>query len=198
MEDLFSFNNTDFIKKTDKLSAKLKKIVDAKMTRTDMRNQSCKKILMENNGFPKQGEILAIKTNGTSDAGSFFTNAIEHFGIIEEMYLATWTISKSNINRLKESIANGKLLKLIMVVSSTLKAANPGLYSLLILSLKDFPNVQIKEVNSHAKTFSFKCVENYITISGSANWSENPRIENYLLINSLSLYEHHQEWMEEL
>jgi hypothetical protein len=200
MQDLFSFDNTSFIKKTDKLNPKGKKITleEKQKTKCDTRDLNCKEILSQNGGFPKENEILAIKTNGTSDAGSFFSNAIDEFEVIDEMYLATWTISKANIQRLKQSIESGKLLKLVMVISSTLKPANPALYSSLILNLNHFDNVTIKEVNSHAKTYSFKVQNNHFTISGSANWSENPRIENYLILNSLPLYNHHKEWMEEL
>lgn len=200
MEDLFSFDNTTFIKKTSKLNPKGKKLdeTEKRKLKTDTRDINCKEMLNDFGGFPKQAEILAIKTNGTSDAGSFFNNAIDEFKTIDEMYLATWTISKANINRLKIELEKGTLKKLTLVISSTLKPANPALYASLVLNLKPFDQVILKEVNSHAKTFSMKCGENYITVSGSANWSENPRIENYLILNSLSLYNHHKEWMDEL
>lgn len=200
MEDLFQFDTTDIIKKNDKLNHK-GKVIDAdekRLIKTETRDLNCKKMLKEFGGFPKPNEILAVKTNGQTDAGSYFNCAIDQFGCIDEMYLATWTISKANINRLKASIENGTLKKLVMIISSTLKPANPALYASLAMNLIPFENVTLKEVNSHAKTFSIKCEENYFTISGSANWSENPRIENYLILNSLPLFEHHKEWMEEL
>lgn len=200
MEDLFNFDNSTFIKKTSKLTPKGKNLSneEKRKLKTDTRDLSSMEILNSLGGFPKKDEILAIKTNGTSDAGSFFNNAIELFGCVDEMYLATWTISKDNINRLKNELEKGTLKKLTLVISSTLKPANPSLYASLVLNLKLFENVILKEVNSHAKTFSMKCGDNYITVSGSANWSQNPRIENYLILNSLSLYNHHKEWMDEL
>ena len=103
-----------------------------------------------------------------------------------------------NIKRLKEAIESGKLKKLTMVFSSTLKGANPALYASLVASLKQFENVKLKEINSHAKTFSISNGTDFLTVSGSANWSENPRIENFLILNDKDLFEHHKDWMSEL
>ncbi len=198
--DLFQFDAEKMIKRNDKLNHKGQKlsIDDKRLIKTETRDLNCRKMLDEFDGFPKPGEILAVKTNGQTDAGSYFNCAIDEFGSIDEMYLATWTISKGNINRLKAAIENGTLKKLVMIISSTLKPANPALYASLAMNLIPFENVTLKEVNSHAKTFSIKCGNNYLTVSGSANWSENPRIENYLILNSLPLFEHHKEWMNEL
>lgn len=201
MQDLFNFSSEGLIKKTDKLSPKGKAI--SKEEKADFkkttRDANAMEILNSVGGFPENDKTyIAIKTNGTSDAGSFFNCALKTFGEVEEMYLATWTISKSNVNRLRDEISAGRLKKLVMVVSSTLKPANPALYAYLVGQLIDFENVEIKEVNSHAKTFSMKCGENYFTVSGSANWSENPRIENFLILNDKDLFDHHADWMNEL
>jgi hypothetical protein len=114
------------------------------------------------------------------------------------MYMATWTISISNIKRIEDALSTGKLKNLVLVFSSTLKPSKPSLYSQLITSLKKFKNVKLKEVNSHAKTFSITNGIDFITVSGSANWSENPRIENFLILNDSNLFDHHKEWMSEL
>ena len=200
MTDLFNFQTEGFIKKTDKLEPKGKSISKEEKSelKKTTRDDNAMNILKDVGGFPTTKNYLAIKTNGTSDAGSFFNCALKVFGEVEEMYLATWTISKSNVNRLRDEVGSGKLKKLVMVISSTLKPANPALYAYLIGKLNEFENVEIKEVNSHAKTFSMKCGDNFFTISGSANWSENPRIENFLILNDRDLYEHHAEWMDEL
>jgi hypothetical protein len=38
----------------------------------------------------------------------------------------------------------------------------------------------------------------YITVSGSGNWSENPRIENYCITNDQVKFEFHKSWMLEV
>ena len=198
MQDLFNFPKNTVIKTNDKLSFKASKKEDVKDLRQTKRDDNFNELMKEFGGFPSVNQYFAIKTNGTSDCGSIFSYALKEWEVIEDMYLATWTISKQNIKRLEEAVLSGRLKKLTMVFSSTLKAANPALYASLVGSLKDFSNVKLKEINSHAKTFSITNGTDYLTVSGSANWSENPRIENFLILNDKNLFEHHKDWMSEL
>jgi len=198
MEDLFNFEKKSVTKTNIKGNIKTISNEEKKDLRQYNRDENCEIMLNELGGFPKPNTYLAIKTNGQSDAGSYFNYALKNWDEITEMYLATWTISKQNIKRIKEGIETGKVKRLVMVFSSTLKAANPSLYANLMLNLNGFKNVELKEINSHAKTYSMTNGSDYITISGSANWSENPRIENYLILNDKELFNHHKEWMTEL
>ena len=198
MEDLFNFPKNTVIKTNEKLNAKASKKTDVKDLRQTNKDDNFKALMKDFGGFPNEKEYFAIKTNGTSDCGSIFTYALNSWEEITEMYLATWTISKQNIKRLKEAVESGKLKNLTMVFSSTLKGANPALYASLVGALKPYENVKLKEINSHAKTFSISNGKEYITVSGSANWSENPRIENFLILNDKNLFDHHKDWMSEL
>lgn len=198
MQDLFNFPKNTVTKTNLKGNIKTLSKEDKKDLRQFGRDENAKTILDELGGFPKENSYYAIKTNGETDAGSFFTYALNNWEEITEMYLATWTISKQNIKRIKEAIETGKIKNITFVFSSTLKGANPALYSNLMLNLKQFKQIKLKEINSHAKTFSLSNGIDYITVSGSANWSENPRIENYLILNDKDLFNHHKEWMNEL
>lgn len=198
MNDLFNFPKNEVIKTNEKLSFKKSKTLEKSDLRQSTRDCNFKELINDLGGFPKKNTYFAIKTNGTSDCGSIFSYALNNWESIDEMYLATWTISKQNISRLRLAIESGKLKKLTMVFSSTLKGANPALYASLVGALKNFDNVKLKEINSHAKTFSISNGTDFLTVSGSANWSENPRIENFLLLNDKDLFDHHKDWMSEL
>ena len=52
--------------------------------------------------------------------------------------------------------------------------------------------------NSHAKIQMYKTSNKYITISGSGNWSENPRIENYIILGGKQQYDFNSQWIKEL
>ena len=127
MQDLFNFPKNEVIKTNEKLGFKKSKTIDKANLRQSARDCNFETTMNDLGGFPKQNQYFAIKTNGTSDCGSIFTYALNNWKEITEMYLATWTISKQNIKRLKEAIESGKLKKLTMVFSSTLKGANPAL-----------------------------------------------------------------------
>lgn len=184
MEDLFSYERSSVTKTNDKLKPKTAKAIAIGVLKTSKRNEAFKQIIEDAGGLPT--------------AGNIFDYILSQFNSPAEMYLATWTISKANIARLRESVDSGKVNHLCMVFSSTLKPANPALYASLMSSLKPLDNVELKEINSHAKTFSITDGVNYYTVTGSANWSENPRIENFLILNSKELFYHHKEWMTEL
>jgi nitrate reductase beta subunit len=198
MQDLFNFPKNEVIKTNEKLSAKASKKSDTKDLRQTKRDDNFNALMSDFGGLPTENKYFAIKTNGTSDCGSIFSYILKEWEEITEMYLATWTISKQNIKRIEEAVSTGKLKSLTLVFSSTLKPANPALYASLVGSLKNFENVKLKEINSHAKTFSVTNGVDFITVSGSANWSENPRIENFLILNDKNLFEHHKDWMSEL
>lgn len=198
MEDLFNFDRSTVLSTKDKLDAKILKKEKKQQLRVSTRDENFKTIMQKDGGLPKKNEFLAIKTNGTSDCGSIFSYILDEWDIIEDCYIATWTISRANVRRIKNAVLTGKIKSLTMVFSSTLKAANPSLYANLVGELKQFEVVKLKEVNSHAKTFSITNGKDYLTVSGSANWSENPRIENFLILNDEDLFNHHKEWMEEL
>lgn len=198
MKDLFNFDRSTVISTKDKLGVKTARKNKKALLRQTKRDENFKTIIEDCGGLPAEHEYVAIKTNGTSDCGSIFSYILSQWDVVTEMYLATWTISKNNVKRIRDAILTGKIKHLTLVFSSTLKPANPALYATLVGELKDFDVVNLKEVNSHAKTFSMSNGKDHITVTGSANWSENPRIENFILINDKHLFDHHKDWMSEL
>lgn len=166
------------------------------------RNIGFDEILKENGGLPKKGECLLIKSNGTSDTGSLFY-CISQTGIVEEMYLSTWIISRNNIDYICEQIDSGRIKKLTFIVSTRMNQMSGGsgkaTYGYLIEQFqKRKDSVKFRTVNCHAKTFSCKIGDDYYTATGSGNWTKNPRIENYIIINDIEPYLHNKEWMSEL
>lgn len=199
MEDLFTYDKSGMVATKDRKGASILKKEKRQILKYSKRDDACEVLLKEKGGFPNPNEYYAFKTSGETDAGSFFTYALRNWESIDEMYLATWTISRYNVGRIVEAVNSGQLKRLTFIISNTMKPANPALFNHLISQMKELQNVTIKEAPSHAKTFSISDGKgNFVTVSGSANWSENPRIENYLIFNDVDLFNHHKEWMSEL
>lgn len=169
----------------------------SRRTTANKRNLSFIEILEENGGLPKQDECLFIKSTGTSDTGSLF-NAMCSTGVVEEMYLSTWIISRTNIDFLCEQIDKGNIKKLCFIISVRQKQLKKANYAHMIEEFSKRPSIQFRVCNSHAKTFSCKINHNYYTATGSGNWTQNPRIENYILMNSKDAFDHNKDWMQEL
>lgn len=156
-------------------------------------------ILQEVGGMPAPNEIISLKTNGLSDTGSIFRHLVKQKAF-NELYLATWIISRENIDSLCAALDEGKLQRIVFVCSTRmdeLKKAHAN--HMKEEFIKRGQKVFFKICNSHAKTFSLSDFDgNYYTITGSGNWTENPRIEYYLILNNKEIFDHSKAWMEEL
>lgn len=151
-------------------------------------------------GDLKQGESVDVLTNGQSNAGGFYEAYMEKYGYIDCLCVATWIINRQYIDLLCEHLETKKLVELIFIISNRMKELGKGHapnFNRMKQKFMDL-NVPFRVVNSHAKTYSFKAGNNYITIDGSGNWSDNPRIENYTISNDESKFMFRKQWMTEL
>lgn len=151
--------------------------------------------------FPNENEICSFVSKGMSDAGSFLYAINKKLGVIEELTICTWTISKNNIKRLLDYVDEGKVLKLNFLINDGMLNTNSTkpIYAFMRLEFdqrKDKINYSV--VNSHAKIQMYKVAKKYLTISGSGNWSENPRIENYIIIGGKNSYDFNCKWVNDI
>jgi len=168
-----------------------------KHVRKNKRNLNFAEIMDAEGGLPSKNECLLIKTNGCSDTGSIF-DYISKTGAVNELYLSTWIISRTNIDYIAELIDAGDVEKLVFVISVRQKQLKKANYAHLVEELNKRQDVaQYKVCNCHAKTFSCRVGDNYYTVTGSGNWTKNPRIENYIILNDKEAFLHNKEWMEE-
>ena len=148
--------------------------------------------------LPTENECLLIKSVGLSDTGSIF-KYITKQEKTKTLYLSTWIISRENIQYLVSLIEEKKIEKIYFVVSTRLKQLKKSNYAFLVEQFNRFPeSVFYKVCNCHAKTFSVETEKNYYTIIGSGNWTENPRIENYIIHNDRSIFDFNKDWITDL
>lgn len=148
-----------------------------------------------------KNETACIVTNGTSNVGDFYQYYRDKYEVIDELCISTWIISRDYIEILLADIKEGRLKKINFILSNRmaqLKGGSSGHFNFLKMEFDKNPNISLCVINSHAKTFSLKGAGNYITVSGSANWSKNPRIENFVIMNNKEVYDFHQNWMTEI
>ena len=181
-----------------RIEARAEKTKIKKEMKLLLRNENCSNLIKIAGGFPKEGEIVQFVSDGASDTGGFFSALLEEFGEIDEMYLSTWTISMQNVKRLIDAYDERKLKSLYFLINDGLLKTNStkAIWG-AINDLFSQRGIKYKAVNSHAKIFCCRIGENYITISGSGNWSENPRIENYIIIGGKATFDFNKKWMLE-
>lgn len=181
-----------------RIAARAEKMKIRKDLRFSERNEKCKDLINSAGGFPDNDEIVNLVSNGASDTGGFFTAILDEFGFIDELYVSTWTISMQNVQRLLEAFDTRKVKEFKFLINDGLLKTNST--KSIWGAINDlFPKrgIEYRAVNAHAKIFCCRIGERYITVSGSGNWSENPRIENYFIIGGKQTFDFNKKWIVE-
>ena len=166
-----------------------------KIAKIDNRNEYFNENVLQ---MPSMHECLCIKTNGLSDTGSIFNHIINNHKC-NELYLSTWIISRENIDMIINALKSGKLNKVYFVISVRLKQLKKSNYAHLIEQFTEHKDkCFFKVCNSHAKIFSLSTDKDYFTVIGSGNWTQNPRIENYIIHNDINIFDFNKDWITEL
>lgn len=191
--DLFGSENRMIkVKDDSKYSGNKEK----KIVRQLFRDEHCSNAIID---FPNNSEVAIYISYGLSDAGSFLYAFYEKYGVIEEAYIATWTISKNNVLKLLDYVDSGKILNLTFLLNDGMlkTASTKPIYGLLRNEF-DNRNIKYAVANSHAKVQAYKSKKNSCVISGSGNWSLNPRIEDYVLIGGNDFFEFTKNWINKI
>lgn len=169
----------------------------SKKVTQNKRNLTFKEILDSNGGLPLKEECVLIKSTGCSDTGSIFHYMLND-GKCDELHLSTWIISRNNIGYICDNIDNGNIKLLSFIISVRQKQLKKADYAYMVEEFKKRDQINFRVCNCHAKTFSAKIGNDYYTVTGSGNWTKNPRIENYMITNDKNIFDFNKEWMGEL
>lgn len=174
-----------------------KKTAWKKQLKKSTRDDTFANIVKEAGGLPQPNECLLIKSNGLSDTGSIFIEIAKEG--VNELWLSTWIISRQNVEMICKNIDSGNIEQVNFVASKRLKELTKSVYAYLVENFKMRKAIKFRVCNCHAKTFSVKTkAGNYYTVTGSGNWTENPRIENYIITNDIDIYKFNVDWMKEV
>lgn len=150
--------------------------------------------------IPLSGQSQHIITDGSFDFYTFVQAAITRTlpAGFDEFIGTTWLMNQPIATDLIQQYDQGKIRSIILLVSNYLKKRTPSVYGYLkneFIARK----LIMKEGRIHAKLIMLKNEQTstYLTIEGSANFTENPRTEQYLVTNSKKVYEHHKKWIDD-
>lgn len=195
----FNFNESSvdpIYQQSKKEASAIKRTLKVK-AKKEIRNDNFANIV-DGCGLPLMDEMLLIKTNGASDCGSVFEYINKEN--VTELYLSTWVISRENIDQLMRWFDSGNKT-FVFILSTRLRELKKSNYAYLIEKFNERKHLdfRLRVCNCHAKTFSVKTESaNYYSVTGSANWTENPRIENYIILNNKDNFDFNKDWMEDL
>lgn len=180
---------------------KTKKMVSPRSTITKRlkKYNNAIELIPDHSVLPKNNEVLRIKTHGEIDCGHMFER-INQISEVKHIVLSTWIISRENIQMLLDWVDSKPERQITAVISNRMKGIRKPEYAFLCSQFTERPNqIKFRIANSHAKSFSVETVSGeYYTVDGSANWTENPRIELYSIDNQKDSFLFNLEWMTEV
>ncbi len=133
----------------------------------------------------------------------------ENFGSIEllrhitqkhkpkTIYITTWSINQEFVHMVEELLKDN--VQIFFFVDTSLKGRKNHLAAQMVSLAYEHKNLTIKyHYKLHSKITLIESEGMHITIEGSANYSENTRVENFTITESKELFNFHKEWMTEI
>jgi len=114
-----------------------------------------------------------------------------------ELYFSTWTISHYTINDLLRRYDAGQVGIINGLVGDYLQNRDKALFNYLKVEFEK-RNQRYNASKNHAKVVLIKKQNKHYVVEGSANFTANPRIEQFVISDSEMLYQFHKNWMDEI
>lgn len=147
--------------------------------------------------IPETGQSIHIISKGDFDFFSIVPCMTGLMGTVNEMFGSTWVMNMENVNDLLDLYDEKKIENITIITGLYFKRRSTAVYSQLYQGLMK-RGQRYRAGKNHAKVLLMSDHNNnYITIEGSANFTANTRIENYVMTNDEDLFKFHKEWIED-
>lgn len=142
------------------------------------------------------GLALHIVSNGNFDYWNIVVRLIElHQLKGATFYGATWTMNDANVKSLLSLIDDGTIQHANILVGLYFLHREPVVAASLREGFEGRAQ-NFKAAENHAKVVLLSNGQDYLVFEGSANFTANPRIEQFVLNNNRELYEFHKTWLD--
>lgn len=110
-----------------------------------------------------------------------------------EIYFTTYALRETPVRQLVMALQNGSISSIKMLVDTRAKIRTPEVFELAKMNF-----CKIGQLNIHAKVCVIKSAKGSVCITGSANWTANPKIEAGVVSMNNELAEFHISWINKL
>lgn len=155
---------------------------------------------VEEIGLPEPGETLRIRTQAEMNMFTFILHIIQEFGVIEELYITTYTMNQKTTSALFDFFDRGIIKKLHLAISESYSFRIPKMYETfktLFNERRGNNNLNMCFFWVHGKLNLIKTKDHHFVFEGSGNFSSNAQSEFYVLSNSKRVYDQDASWMNE-
>lgn len=180
---------------TKLLNARKTKINDKLKVKSFLKKEKALIVLDE---IPSPNESIHIVSNGTFDYFTLVPIAIDLMGgECNHFYFSTWTMNNSNCEAILKLYDNKKVKSINCLVGLYFQKREAQVFNMVYEGLKE-RGQRIFSNENYSKVTLLDNGKDFIVICGSANFTSNPRIEQFTIYNSKELFDFHKEWMDEI
>ena len=182
------FNSTDLqeeVKPTKKPKSSAHKTNGKKKRVVGKENSICKDVI----GKLEQNTILQFVTKGEWSTHDLLFHILNQVGA-SEVTIATWSVSSPVVAQIANLLETGLITQLNGLFDWRMKVRCPEAEQFM-----KFNCAKIRLINCHAKVTVIKNKDWNITIVGSANLTNNPRIESGVIFTDKETADFNLEWM---
>ena len=149
--------------------------------------------------LPVEGEIFFLWTINSFNAFTFIPYMIKQQGRIEELLITTYSMSTRILNALIHYIEKGKIEKVHILISDSVKFRLPRVQDQLVVLCNQRPDqFRVTYAWNHAKITLMKTPGGHYLVEGSGNFSENAQHEQYIFVNSRPIFEFLKQQIHDL
>lgn len=164
---------------------------------TGLRKETLNALIPE---LPDPGRDLYILSNGSGaerkngsdrgvfDFGTFIPYFVDMLGERVELYVSTWTMNMRGAESMVSLVRDGAVQKLVVCTDPYFNAREPKIAAYLMSALQHEPHAYVAFRN-HAKVICAKAGDKVATVTGSANLSSQPRVEQFVVSTSPEVYD---------
>jgi hypothetical protein len=138
--------------------------------------------------IPQEGEIYFLWTVNSFNAFTFIPFIIKEAGTIYELIISTYSINLRIIEALIKLMDSGKIGRVSIFISDSIRGRLPKVYDQLITLAEKYP-VDVNYAWNHSKIALIRTEHHFFDVEGSGNWGENAQHEQYVFLNSKSVYD---------
>ena len=137
------------------------------------------------------GYIQYFVSKGDWSHWELVQHLLSHYAPLQ-LWFSTWSISELSARKLVDWIDTGMITSVTALVDYRAKNRHPAAYHLAQNHI-----AKLRVGSCHAKVTVLRNESISITIVGSANWTENPRIETGVISTNRELGNQHVAWINE-
>ncbi len=146
--------------------------------------------------LPQPGTSVHIVANGNYDFWTWCPHLLELLETPARVWASTWTMNRGNALELLALIDAGSIETLVLLTGLYFKRRESAVYATLVEGLQE-RGQRYLALRNHAKVLVLRTAEAGIVVEGSANFTANPRVEQYVLTACPELADFHAGWMQD-